>query len=853
MIHLHTFGALDVSGSGGDEARKLLAQPKRVALLCYLAIAKGGGFHRRDTLLALFWPELNDAHARGALSQALTFIRNTLGAEVIVTRGVEEIGIDRRRLACDAVTFAERIAAGDDAAALALYTGELLDGVFLPDAPQFEQWVEGERRRLRDLARSSARRLATTCEAAGDIPGALRWARYALTLAPYDEPALRYVLDLMDRHGDRAGAVREFESFAARLRTELDVEPSPETTARVESIRGRVDRNGVHTDRPAPTPASSTKGAASPSTSRRPLIPLALLTIGTAALLLAGAAVLAATRRTGLDPRLVVVIPLENRTGDTTLNALGQIAADWMLQGLARTGIVEVVPGFQVAAAMRGLGPVDAEGRSARIREVARRLQAGTAVTGSYHRRGTDFEFQAEVVDVDRGRLVRVIEATRGGQHDPMPAIDALRHRALGAVAFRFDARVPQELYADARPPNYEAYQAFVTGENFRNVFQTRRALAYFEKAHALDTSFTLALFLSAIQHLNLRDYAAADSLTRRLSASRDRLPPFEQQLLEWADATVRGDLPRVLEASRGFIRFGEGFRGQVGVEALHANRPRETVERVNADRERSLGGQSTEWKMVFARRVTEAYHRLEDYEQELEQAQRARRRTPGALEPLLLEMRALVALGRVDEAGARVSEALTMPPDPMWSPGQILLRASDELRVHGHAPRSREALLRAIAWYRALPDSAAGDAWHGRYLATALLRADSLSAAEHAFRELAIRFPGDPYYPASLAVIRARLGDTEGARAIMRTALDRNPPYDFGHHLYEQARVAAALGDGDGALDLMRQAFVRGFRFAFAGTIGGTARPPDGAPHLDPVFDRVRGSAGWQQLARGQ
>jgi hypothetical protein len=37
----------------------ILAASKGAALLTYLAIATPRGFHRRDTLLALLWPELD--------------------------------------------------------------------------------------------------------------------------------------------------------------------------------------------------------------------------------------------------------------------------------------------------------------------------------------------------------------------------------------------------------------------------------------------------------------------------------------------------------------------------------------------------------------------------------------------------------------------------------------------------------------------------------------------------------------------------------------------------------------------------------------------------------------------------
>ena len=71
MIELRTLGRLDLRDSKGREVRSILSPTKRFALLAYLAVAVPRGFHRRDILLALFWPELDQEHARRALRQAL--------------------------------------------------------------------------------------------------------------------------------------------------------------------------------------------------------------------------------------------------------------------------------------------------------------------------------------------------------------------------------------------------------------------------------------------------------------------------------------------------------------------------------------------------------------------------------------------------------------------------------------------------------------------------------------------------------------------------------------------------------------------------------------------------------------
>src|SRR5258708_5699334 len=105
MIELRTLGALELRDATGRELRSVLAQPKRLALLAYLTLVSPRGFRRRDTILALFWPELDDNHARNALRQAVHFLRRSLGDQALVRRGEEELAVNTEAVECDATAF----------------------------------------------------------------------------------------------------------------------------------------------------------------------------------------------------------------------------------------------------------------------------------------------------------------------------------------------------------------------------------------------------------------------------------------------------------------------------------------------------------------------------------------------------------------------------------------------------------------------------------------------------------------------------------------------------------------------------------------------------------------------------
>jgi TolB-like protein/Tfp pilus assembly protein PilF len=242
MVRLHLLGSLELRTKDGREVHYILGQPRRVALLAYLAAARPGRFHRRDTLFSLFWPESDTGRARNALNQAIHRLRQSLGEGVLISRGDEEVGLNPEVFWCDAAASEEALDRRDYEAALDLYRGDLLPGFFISDAWDFETWLEHKRAHLRARACEGALALAAQHEAKGELRDAAPWIRRALDLAPEDETVLRHLLRILDRISERAAALRAYEDFEQRLTREYGVAPGPETQALAAEIRSRSDR-----------------------------------------------------------------------------------------------------------------------------------------------------------------------------------------------------------------------------------------------------------------------------------------------------------------------------------------------------------------------------------------------------------------------------------------------------------------------------------------------------------------------------------------------------------------------------------------------------------------------------------
>ena len=236
---LHLLGGTALSGVRPDDARLLLGQSKAVALLAYLLLSQSGLRQRRDRLAGLLWPTLDQSRARSAVRKTVHTVRAVLGEEAIVSFGDEELVLGPDAPSCDAVELTTQIEAGRLGRALELYHGDLMPGFHLPECGEFDRWLEETRAAMLERVVAAAWALARDYEAHEFLTDAGYWARVAARRAWTDERVLRRALTMLDRIGDRAGAISLFEGFARRLRSELATEPSLETAALVDRIRSR--------------------------------------------------------------------------------------------------------------------------------------------------------------------------------------------------------------------------------------------------------------------------------------------------------------------------------------------------------------------------------------------------------------------------------------------------------------------------------------------------------------------------------------------------------------------------------------------------------------------------------------
>lgn len=544
-ISLRALGALHLNAADGHAIQSVLTQPKRAALLVHLALATaGGGFVRRDSLLALFWPETDDEHARKALRQALYYLRRSLGEGAIVSRGDDEVGVDPGRLCCDAVEFERALEDGRAEEALESYGGDLLEGMFVADAPDFERWLSLERARLRERAGSAARALAEGAWARGRMEEVVRWGRRAVELSPGDERAIRLLIQGLAASGDRAGCSRVFEEASRYLREELLMEPSAALRELMEQIRAGEIRGesppaaapGLPPTAPPAPPPTAAPPPDAPGT--RALRPARRSNAGAVALLAFTCVLLlawASLRQTpaqgspaGADA--VAVLPFRVSGAAPSLGYLQEGMVDLVAAKLTGDGVPRAIDPRSMMSRWHRTAPGARDLPRAHALEMARDLQAGRVLLGSIVGTPSHLVLTASLVSAADGKTEA--EAVVQGASDSLPV---LVDRLLAALLSRAAGEGEDRVYRLGNTP-LSALKSYLRGQAAYRHGRLEESVRHHQDALSVDSTFGLAglgLASAAVASAGLWNGGDAhQQAIPRAWALRDRLSPRDQAFL---------------------------------------------------------------------------------------------------------------------------------------------------------------------------------------------------------------------------------------------------------------------------------------------------------------------------------
>ncbi len=495
-----------------------MAQPKRFALLAYLALARPRGWQRRDAIVALFWPESTQERARRALRDAIYVLRRELGEGVIEGRGSEEVRL-APDLQVDVHAFEEALATGALDEALGWYRGDLLAAFHLNDLPEFGQWLDQERDRLRRLALQAARTLREQ-RAAAEPTAAVAVAERAVELSDGDS-------------SDR--------DALARIVSAIALQPSPSSVIPVVAPPADPDTFSEAvgaSERVVPRTSSEAPGS---GTRRLPIVAaVAIISI----LLLA--LVWPRQESTSVNHRATMVLPFTVH-GGPTVQYLGDGMMDLLTAKLDGVGGVHVVDPQSVHAALRV--PNGGAPDLGTARTLAARFGSSSFVMGSVVEVGGRLQISAYLYNGDGEELARAEGIAPLA--DLLAVLDDVARKLLVGFLTGPEAELAQG--AALSTASLPALRDYLDGEREMREGDFGAAYDAYTAATARDSTFALAYYRLSSAADWLGRAEDAHTAIREAARHRDRLTGTDRLLV---DARVDFWLGDAAEAERRYRRL---------------------------------------------------------------------------------------------------------------------------------------------------------------------------------------------------------------------------------------------------------------------------------------------------------
>ncbi len=266
----------------------------------------------------------------------------------------------------------------------------------------------------------------------------------------------------------------------------------------------------------------------------------------------------------------VAVAVFHNFTNDPNLDALGNMASDWISSGLRELDVKTSSPEMMRRYKDRvGILPGNPDGEVSLLELTG----AQYVVTGSYYQKGDSIQVTSRVESTETGEYIYDFPAVWGVTGHKENLIKEIQEQLKGYWALKKVDRLSQ-----VNPPKYEAYQAFLECGTLGNP-------NCLEKVLKIDSTFLLA----RVYLLFIADMFEADSLCQSMRTyvkkHWGRCTEFEKNFFNFTASHGEGNYQSALDAINKNYQLDPKDLDMIHHSAytyLYLNQPEKAVDRLD-------------------------------------------------------------------------------------------------------------------------------------------------------------------------------------------------------------------------------------------------------------------------------
>lgn len=269
----------------------------------------------------------------------------------------------------------------------------------------------------------------------------------------------------------------------------------------------------------------------------------------------------------------IAILPFENKTNDPELDVLGDMAADWITNGLMNFEELKVVSFQNVKDHIKyaSLG---------NWKSFSKQSGAEKIIKGSFYQQGEQLIFQSQVIDAVSGNIEFALSEITGSKSNVKKIVDDLKQRLMTLVAIGFELDQPLVQVFQSSPPTFEAYQNYLRALDHFGV-DYPECRKYLIKAIALDSSFYWPYSLYVFTYSNQGNYERADSMFRLIDLKFDKLTPYQNLWYDWLKEILYGNLKTQLTTVKKIYEKDpqdKMINYLMGMSLLAYNKPNEAI-----------------------------------------------------------------------------------------------------------------------------------------------------------------------------------------------------------------------------------------------------------------------------------
>lgn len=347
------------------------------------------------------------------------------------------------------------------------------------------------------------------------------------------------------------------------------------------------------------------------------------------------------------QPKRVVVMPFENKTGNESLDQFGLMTADWLTSGLMELGEIDIISAANIKKQIEEAGSL-LSGNKDFVEATGIEL----LVQGRYYLQGNLISVQSNIINAMDGKILHALPPITKKKEALNTVLTELTQELMGYWV------VKDQIQFQQNPPTYEAYKEFQLGNKFYRSEPTK-AIAHFKQSMEVDTTFNAPLLRLITLYYNQGQDAKYNEVIQKVERATTNLTNYDQINFEYLMASHNGDNLKSAEIAERLYQMDKSssrFNFNAGSRFIISKYPKRGLKILNDFDPRFINkDRAISWREGW---MSSGYFYLKDYEKIIELAENYA--FPKMYEELAADhLRALIRLQRWEQLEETIQDYL--------------------------------------------------------------------------------------------------------------------------------------------------------------------------------------------------